>query len=404
MAKEKADVLRPDLPKSRQNEWSLVWNDEFDYEDSELDESWDATNSSSSSLYCSRWRENAVVTNGTLRLENRKEKRAGFNWTSASVWTKERFKYGYFECRYKYAAAKATNNSFWLMVKGNPESGKRFELDINEGHYPNEININVHNWSDNILGPEGLVRHDETGQNRYTPGTTPDVNITLDKPITAQKVRFSSVNGKSFTLKEFRAYAPNPKYGYPDEVLSYNSDISKRDLVNHIRNPKNIFTSSTDAKHPKAVLAIADGDIKDGWESPIWDEKWVEIDFTEPREIGNFQFITGDEKKGVLIDYVIDYKIEYYNGSDWITAAEADVRDTEYDLSKDFHTYALEWNEEELIFYMDGNEIHREPNVICHNPAPVILSEALLQWDGPLTDDADGTAMVVDYVRVWEKK
>ena len=52
-----------------------------------------------------RWRENASVSNGTLKLLNKKEKRGGNDWTSGNIWTKEKFQYGYFECRYRYAAA-----------------------------------------------------------------------------------------------------------------------------------------------------------------------------------------------------------------------------------------------------------------------------------------------------------
>lgn len=133
----------------RQQYGDLVWSDDFDYENSQLDVNWNSQNGPSGHILCSRWRENALVENGNLYLKNKKENRGGQKWTSASIWTKKQFQYGYFECRYKYAATTGTNNSFWIMTTDvNPVKGKKFEIDVNEGHYPSEMNTNVHNWSD----------------------------------------------------------------------------------------------------------------------------------------------------------------------------------------------------------------------------------------------------------------
>jgi beta-glucanase (GH16 family) len=138
------------------SKWELQWSDEFDYIDAQLDKNWNSQNGPSGHILCSRWRENAVVDNGVLQLVNKKEESGGQSWTSGNIWTKKKFKYGYFECRYKYAASGATNNSFWLMTKGaDPKEGKRFEIDINEGHFPNEVNTNIHNWGDVIAKPNG---------------------------------------------------------------------------------------------------------------------------------------------------------------------------------------------------------------------------------------------------------
>lgn len=43
-----------------------------------------------------------------------------------------------FECRYRYAPATGTNNSFWIMTRSRPVQW--FEIAINEGHFPNEVN------------------------------------------------------------------------------------------------------------------------------------------------------------------------------------------------------------------------------------------------------------------------
>jgi beta-glucanase (GH16 family) len=216
--------------------WKLVFQDEFAGTNKAIDKTWEFQNGPSGHILCSRWRENAVVSNGVLTLKAKKEKRGGQEWTAASMWTKQKFKYGYFECRYKYAKAKGTNNSFWLMTRDIPkDAAGRFEIDINEGHYPDRINMNIHNWSG---------------------------------------------------------------------------------------------------------------------------EHWA-------------------KSKHMTVDGA--------------------------NLADAFHTYGLEWNKDELIWYFDGKEIRREKNTICHGESPVWLSLAIIKWAGPVTDAIDGTSMDVDYVRVYQR-
>jgi len=128
--------------------WKLVFHDDFTGPEEALDPTWEFQNGPNGHILCSRWRDNAVICNGVLKLNAKKEQRGGQEWTAASLWTKRKFKYGYFECRYKYARATGTNNSFWLMTRDLPEDAPgRFEVDINEGNYPDILNMNIHNWS-----------------------------------------------------------------------------------------------------------------------------------------------------------------------------------------------------------------------------------------------------------------
>ena len=139
--------------------WKLVWKDDFNYKKrSALLKVWESQNGGDPrpSMLCSRWEENVEVGNGVIRLVNRKENRDGRDWTSGNIWTRRDFQYGYYECRYKYAAITGTNNSFWLWTGAGPnwwfpgdtDPEKRFEIDINEGHYPDIVNINVHKWAE----------------------------------------------------------------------------------------------------------------------------------------------------------------------------------------------------------------------------------------------------------------
>ena len=73
-------------------------------------------------------------------------------------------------------------------------------------------------------------------------------------------------------------------------------------------------------------------------------------------------------------------------------------------ICKDFHTYALEWSKEELIWFFDGKEIRRYPNKYCHKEAAVYLSGAIADWVGTVTDQIDGTSMIVDWVKVYQKQ
>jgi len=154
------DAPKPQLPGG-DNKWQLTWNDEFSYPNSYLDGYWTSANDSTqSNILCARIRRNAVVSNGTLKLQNKKETVGTKVWTSGSVWTKQRFMYGYYECRYKYAAATGTNNSFWLIQQNVPTLGKKYEIDINEGHYSAQMATNIHNWTDITTNPTtGVQTH-----------------------------------------------------------------------------------------------------------------------------------------------------------------------------------------------------------------------------------------------------
>ena len=74
-------------------------------------------------------------------------------------------------------------------------------------------------------------------------------------------------------------------------------------------------------------------------------------------------------------------------------------------LADDFHVIAMEWNEKELIYYFDGREIRRLPNIDCHRPIAVWFSTYIGDWcGGKATRALDGSFMEVDWVRVWQKK
>jgi beta-glucanase (GH16 family) len=400
LVQAKAEVPEPgSMLPGRAGQWKLTWSDEFDYPNPMLEERWVSQNSGSTHILSSRWRENADVSNGTLKLINKKETRGGNDWTSGNIWTKQQFQYGYYECRYRYAAAEATNNSFWIMTQGKqPEGKKIFEIDINEGHYPNEVNTNIHNHSD-VTIVNGKKTHPSSSKS-FAFGARPDITIQLEIPVITRRVRLTSTQGGHFHLGEFRIYNVNPD-GYPDP-FSPTADQDQPGLVNFAKDAK-VTTSGFYKGGEDTSKNIVDGDITKRWTSNVEGTKFVEFDFPEDRTIGCVQFVNGWSNQGHWNGLMDRYKVEYHDGSGWIEMAKFDILDGNYNFARDFQTYGLEWTEKELVFYFNGKEIRREKNEFCHQPAPVWLSLAVIAWGGQITDAIHGTFMEVDYVRIYQK-
>jgi beta-glucanase (GH16 family) len=382
------------------DQWKLLWSDEFDYPDAKLEEKWVSQNSASTHILSSRWRENAVVVNETLKLINKKEKRGGNDWTSGNVWTKEQFQYGYFECRYRYAAAEGTNNSFWIMTTDKqPEGKKSFEIDINEGHYPNEINTNIHNHTD-VTVVNGRKTHPSSSKS-FNFGVQPDVTIQLEIPVKTRRIRLVSDHSSHFHIGEFRIYNVSPS-SYPNP-LSPSAGQNKPGLVNFAKDAQ-IKTSGFYKGAPDTSKKLVDGDINQRWISQSEGPKSVEFNFPSDHTVGCVQFVNGWPDKGKWKGMMDDYRVEYHDGARWIEMAKFDIHSGTQNFARDFHTYGLEWTEKELVFYFDGKELRREKNKFCHQPAPVWLSLAIIGWGGKITDAINGTFMEVDYVRIYQRK
>ena len=94
-----------------------------------------------------------------------------------------------------------------------------------------------------------------------------------------------------------------------------------------------------------------------------------------------------------------DEEERYSTGKRW---------DAPMDLDKDFHIYAVEWNEKELIWYFDGTPVRRLANPNCHAPTDVRLSTIImtrqLERDKVDIETMQGVSMAVDWVRVYRKK
>ncbi|MEI6647323.1 MAG: family 16 glycosylhydrolase [bacterium] len=139
-------------------DWVLAFSDEFNGFALDTNAWKTAQGESWGKLMSSRWPENCVVEKGLLKLVTRKEKRGGKEWTSAMLATRAfSQKYGYWEARYRYAGAPGLNNAFWTHSR---KDGQRFEIDFNEGHWPNVVNMSLHQSEMNALSKSYRAEED----------------------------------------------------------------------------------------------------------------------------------------------------------------------------------------------------------------------------------------------------
>jgi beta-glucanase (GH16 family) len=76
------------------------------------------------------------------------------------------------------------------------------------------------------------------------------------------------------------------------------------------------------------------------------------------------------------------------------------------DFSKDFHTFAIEWNPKEIIWYLDDKKVFRSETGIPEERMFLILTLGL---GGDYAGEVDNTTPFpstfdIDYIRVYQKK
>ncbi|WP_158966813.1 family 16 glycosylhydrolase [Paraglaciecola sp. L3A3] len=395
------------------DDWNLLWNDEFDYANEQLEENWISQNGPTEHVLVasSRWRENAVVENGELKLITKKETRAGQDWTSGNVWTKQNFGYGYFEARYKYAAAPATNNSFWLWPKhGSPEGEKQCEVDINEGHFPNVINSNVHNWTDKWTLANGKQKH-YNNQIAHTLIGQPEHNIVLDKPISTNKIRLTSKNPKAVHLREFRVFSAELE-GFPDALSALDPSIVNYAAAEDVTITDN---GNNNAEGSKTEFSV-DNNLDSRWISRSTGKKWIQYEWADKKEIGGIQLVNGLlaqdginngwlEPELASRNLMTDFTIEYFDGQEWQIIHDYQSAEIA-NFGEQYHTYGLAWDEDYFRFYFDGELYYTVRNDVCFSETTILFSLAILKgnYSGEITDALDGTAMTIDYVRYYQAK
>jgi hypothetical protein len=58
-------------------------------------------------------------------------------------------------------------------------------------------------------------------------------------------------------------------------------------------------------------------------------------------------------------------------------------------LAKEYHTYGLEWNENELVYYFDRKEIRQNRLIPSAKKLQLLsgLSEAIFSWMNPVSSE-----------------
>jgi hypothetical protein len=83
-------------------------------------------------------------------------------------------------------------------------------------------------------------------------------------------------------------------------------------------------------------------------------------------------------------------------GKDW---------DAPWKLAQDFHVYGLEWDKDDIKYYVDGVLVRQVQNTHWHQPLYLIFdSETMPDWFG-MPDDQDlPSTFSIEYVRAWKRR
>lgn len=113
-----SELLPEAIPLSSSNpgNWKLVWEDNFDFFDTDKWVTVDAPGGINGELQYHR-QQNRWTSNGNLVITARSENFGGRDYTSAKIASIENFEYGKFEFRAKLAATKGLHSALWLVQK-----------------------------------------------------------------------------------------------------------------------------------------------------------------------------------------------------------------------------------------------------------------------------------------------
>jgi len=145
LSAEPLQVSRAPIPGYR-----LVWSDEFT--GGQLDANiWDYR--TDSRHWSTQLPANVSVRDGKLILAVKNEEAGGKHYTGAGIISKNAFKYGYYEARFKVPPGTGWHTSFWMMKHdgkgGTGTSISAQELDVCENDSVNlrQYGANVHKWN-----------------------------------------------------------------------------------------------------------------------------------------------------------------------------------------------------------------------------------------------------------------
>lgn len=211
----------PKLPADRAASYQLAWHDEFDSNSLDLAK-W--VYRTDSKHWSTQLPENVSVSDGLLRLALKKQDARGKQYTGAGVISKEPFKYGYYEARFKCPPGNGWHTSFWMQHHDgsggtNPKAALQ-EIDVCEQDSikPFSYGANVHQWH---------PKHKAFGPiNVKTPDLSADFH-TWGCEFSAQKIVFY-FEGKVVGERDATQFEHNDQHVWLTSIASH---LGKTDAV-----------------------------------------------------------------------------------------------------------------------------------------------------------------------------
>lgn len=185
----KVEEITPSITEFQSAGYKLAFHDEFDGQNLDLSK-W--IYRKDSKHWSTQLPENVQVKDGVLRIELKKQKSQGKEYTGGGIISKEAFRYGYYEARFRVPPGSGWHTSFWMMWHDdsggtNPEKAKQ-EIDVCEQDSVNvsAYNSGVNDWTPkNAGGKVGYLYKKKT----KTPDLSADFHIWACE-FTPEKVKF----------------------------------------------------------------------------------------------------------------------------------------------------------------------------------------------------------------------
>ncbi|ELY60737.1 glycoside hydrolase family 16 protein [Natronolimnohabitans innermongolicus] len=182
--------------------------------------------------------------------------------------------------------------------------------------------------------------------------------------------------------------------GGPDEETEGDDDDDERDEEQSDVVP---YTTGVATPYRSFSPGFIEGRIRvpptvDGF----WPAFWLTPDDAWPPEIDIFEFFGSDPCA------YVNYHYRDSEGS--ITDDQASYCDSTF--SDDFHEYAVDWREDRIVWYIDGEEVYRfdDEEYISTTEMRLILNFGVdASFIGEPSSDDLPAYMEIDWVRAWER-